>query len=699
MHLTRGCLQEAPRKAGMSEIILNPSESSDNKCLSGEGQMVGGVGGCARTARHVFAGALLSSAVAESAGNLEYLVNNFTDHQVYVREWEVAPQEEHTKKGGSAWSIAQGPEKNRCQSDVAESLPEDQKPECHPFWTDDDECNMPLPYDLEEADVTLKFQPRGDGNMNNIGQDGMESPSKKVDRALLTHTPAQSQQGIQEHNRSRQDFQFSPTLYLGEAESKLMTELIRLFLSVGVKGIFKNPVKKITREQELAASPNKEGSESKGIPGSAASPVQGALFRCDVCVPYGRKKDLQAAKGRCNSKAWDLEPWQTGLLCSSPAAALSEQVAELSLLDRLLCVLSELLLPSGSLKEYASDDRVQGILTRHAGEQPGKEVDQDTTGHFLDLPCKFKLTFTGDDFNERMAEETQVHCYDLFYSFLSIYEELTDHVLQEVRDGQTLQKCHGGISELKDLTTELTPSLGQGQSEPRCRVQQGPASSTVSWEAEVLVPEVRDWTGSGAQGSVLCGLEPVQSSAPKERDFTVLPRQMKASCFAFALICQSSQDTKTLVLKKACGTAGGDRSDSEDVANWPPIYRLYTNVFQHLRGTGPVPALEAEAKPWRCEKFPEASFEIRASTCQTKRHFPQPGAMSQELILVFGQEILHPSLKTPFQETQSSSMPNSKDMFHPPSSTGACWVWEKEPNDHATAGVNSSIKIPNSDDK
>lgn len=28
----------------MSEIILNPSENSDNKCLSGEGQMVGGVG-------------------------------------------------------------------------------------------------------------------------------------------------------------------------------------------------------------------------------------------------------------------------------------------------------------------------------------------------------------------------------------------------------------------------------------------------------------------------------------------------------------------------------------------------------------------------------------------------------------------------------------------------------------------------------
>lgn len=27
-----------------------------------------------------------------------------------------------------------------------------------------------------------RFQPRGDGNVNNIGQDGMESPNKKVDR-------------------------------------------------------------------------------------------------------------------------------------------------------------------------------------------------------------------------------------------------------------------------------------------------------------------------------------------------------------------------------------------------------------------------------------------------------------------------------------------------------------------------------------
>ncbi|XP_029880186.1 alpha-ketoglutarate-dependent dioxygenase FTO isoform X6 [Aquila chrysaetos chrysaetos] len=43
----------------------------------------------------------------------------------------------------------------RCQSEAAESLPEDQKPECHPFWTDD-ECNMPLPYDLEEVIANLQ---------------------------------------------------------------------------------------------------------------------------------------------------------------------------------------------------------------------------------------------------------------------------------------------------------------------------------------------------------------------------------------------------------------------------------------------------------------------------------------------------------------------------------------------------------------
>lgn len=44
----------------------------------------------------------------------------------------------------------------------------------------------------------------------------------------------------------------------------------------------------------------------------------------------------------------------------------------------------------------------------------------------------------------------------------------------------------------------------------------------------------------------------------------------------------------------------------------------------------------------------------------SKRHFPQSGVMSQELILVFGQEILHPTLKTAFEETQPSSLPNSK---------------------------------------
>ncbi|XP_010583157.1 PREDICTED: alpha-ketoglutarate-dependent dioxygenase FTO isoform X1 [Haliaeetus leucocephalus] len=43
----------------------------------------------------------------------------------------------------------------RCQSEAAESLPEDQKPECHPFWTND-ECNMPLPYDLEEVIANLQ---------------------------------------------------------------------------------------------------------------------------------------------------------------------------------------------------------------------------------------------------------------------------------------------------------------------------------------------------------------------------------------------------------------------------------------------------------------------------------------------------------------------------------------------------------------
>ncbi|XP_048172389.1 alpha-ketoglutarate-dependent dioxygenase FTO isoform X1 [Corvus hawaiiensis] len=35
----------------------------------------------------------------------------------------------------------------RCQSDAAESLPEEQKPECHPFWTDNDESlHNPFPF-------------------------------------------------------------------------------------------------------------------------------------------------------------------------------------------------------------------------------------------------------------------------------------------------------------------------------------------------------------------------------------------------------------------------------------------------------------------------------------------------------------------------------------------------------------------------
>ncbi|XP_068006608.1 alpha-ketoglutarate-dependent dioxygenase FTO isoform X2 [Melanerpes formicivorus] len=44
----------------------------------------------------------------------------------------------------------------RCQSEAAENLPEDQKPECHPFWRDDG-CNMPLPYDLEEVIANLQY--------------------------------------------------------------------------------------------------------------------------------------------------------------------------------------------------------------------------------------------------------------------------------------------------------------------------------------------------------------------------------------------------------------------------------------------------------------------------------------------------------------------------------------------------------------
>ncbi|KGL79921.1 Alpha-ketoglutarate-dependent dioxygenase FTO, partial [Tinamus guttatus] len=42
-----------------------------------------------------------------------------------------------------------------CQSQAAENLPEDEQPECHPFWIDDD-SNMPLPYDLEEVIANLQ---------------------------------------------------------------------------------------------------------------------------------------------------------------------------------------------------------------------------------------------------------------------------------------------------------------------------------------------------------------------------------------------------------------------------------------------------------------------------------------------------------------------------------------------------------------
>uniref|UniRef100_A0ACB8E9W6 Uncharacterized protein n=1 Tax=Sphaerodactylus townsendi TaxID=933632 RepID=A0ACB8E9W6_9SAUR len=36
----------------------------------------------------------------------------------------------------------------RCHSQLAESLPEDEKPECRPYWEEDDP-DMPLPFDLE----------------------------------------------------------------------------------------------------------------------------------------------------------------------------------------------------------------------------------------------------------------------------------------------------------------------------------------------------------------------------------------------------------------------------------------------------------------------------------------------------------------------------------------------------------------------
>ncbi|XP_006026636.2 alpha-ketoglutarate-dependent dioxygenase FTO isoform X3 [Alligator sinensis] len=43
----------------------------------------------------------------------------------------------------------------RCQSQLAKSLPDEQKPECHPYWKNDD-SNMPLPYDLEEVIAKLQ---------------------------------------------------------------------------------------------------------------------------------------------------------------------------------------------------------------------------------------------------------------------------------------------------------------------------------------------------------------------------------------------------------------------------------------------------------------------------------------------------------------------------------------------------------------
>ncbi|XP_043351066.1 alpha-ketoglutarate-dependent dioxygenase FTO isoform X15 [Dermochelys coriacea] len=43
----------------------------------------------------------------------------------------------------------------RCQCQLAMSLPEEQKPKCHPLWKDDDP-SMPLPYDLEEVIANLQ---------------------------------------------------------------------------------------------------------------------------------------------------------------------------------------------------------------------------------------------------------------------------------------------------------------------------------------------------------------------------------------------------------------------------------------------------------------------------------------------------------------------------------------------------------------
>ncbi|XP_060109559.1 alpha-ketoglutarate-dependent dioxygenase FTO isoform X2 [Heteronotia binoei] len=43
----------------------------------------------------------------------------------------------------------------RCHSQLAECLPEDEKPECRPYWEEDDP-NMPLPFDLEDIVCELE---------------------------------------------------------------------------------------------------------------------------------------------------------------------------------------------------------------------------------------------------------------------------------------------------------------------------------------------------------------------------------------------------------------------------------------------------------------------------------------------------------------------------------------------------------------
>nr|KAF6406773.1 FTO alpha-ketoglutarate dependent dioxygenase [Molossus molossus] len=43
----------------------------------------------------------------------------------------------------------------RCQSRLARTLPEDQKPECRPYWEKDDPA-MPLPFDLTDVVSELR---------------------------------------------------------------------------------------------------------------------------------------------------------------------------------------------------------------------------------------------------------------------------------------------------------------------------------------------------------------------------------------------------------------------------------------------------------------------------------------------------------------------------------------------------------------